>query len=185
MSALVLDYPHSLLSSLFGRYYEKVESSPMRVLPADETQLVVFSGGEDVGTNPERDAHEAMVYAEALDRGIPMVGICRGAQFLHVMNGGVLHQHVEGHLGGHSITTHKGTRVPVTSTHHQMLNMGRSRQHQLIAWASIVGDKDPEVVHYPDTNVLCVQFHPEFAQHGSPCRRYFDLLLNNFLFGEL
>ena len=185
MSALVLDYPHSLLSSLFGRYYEKVESSPMRVLPDDETQLVVFSGGEDVGTNPDRDAHEAMVYAEALDRGIPMVGICRGAQFLHVMNGGVLHQHVEGHLGGHSITTHKGNRIPVTSTHHQMLKMEGSFPYQLLAWASIVGPKDPEVVHYPDTNVLCVQFHPEFAQEGSPCRRYFGLLLNNFLFGEL
>lgn len=178
MKVCILDAPCSQYASLFP------EDTVVYGYFAD-SDLVVFTGGEDVGTNYFRDAHEGRVFREAKNSYMPMLGICRGAQFLHVMNGGRLHQHVDGHLRGHEVHTWDGKKVPVTSTHHQMLDMGGAKGYKLLAWASIVGDTDPEVVYYRRTNSLCVQFHPEMAPGGSPCRMYFNRILRNFLEGTM
>ena len=120
-----------------------------------------------------------------------MVGICRGAQFLNVMGGGRMYQHVEGHCRNHLITDlETGKEVYVSSTHHQM--MMPSPGAILVATAAIggsrewmedgiltkdVSDKDIEVVFYENIQALCVQFHPEFT--GESCNGMFNY------FGEL
>ena len=108
-----------------------------RAVSVEEADVVVFIGGVDV--NPElygetpivqtqmpslaRDNLEIEVYKKCIELGKPMYGICRGAQFLHVMNDGTLWQHVEGHAGpDHYIyDTEDDCLVMATSLHHQML----------------------------------------------------------------
>jgi len=46
------------------------------------------------GYDPGRDALEKRLLSEALDQGIPVLGICRGAQLLNVVLGGSLHQQI-------------------------------------------------------------------------------------------
>ena len=72
---------------------------------------VCLSGGPDLDpAGYGARAHEALGPTEpALDRfelelaraadalGMPLLGICRGAQALNVARGGTLHQHIEGH----------------------------------------------------------------------------------------
>ena len=82
----------------------------------DRLDAVILSGGPDVGPErygaaphprtgaprPERDASEIAVLHRALDRGIPVLGMCRGMQVLNVALGGTLTQHlpdVAGHDG--------------------------------------------------------------------------------------
>jgi putative glutamine amidotransferase len=48
-------------------------------------------------TNAAHDAFELAVARAADAAGLPLLGICRGAQALNVARGGTLHQHVEGH----------------------------------------------------------------------------------------
>jgi putative glutamine amidotransferase len=48
-------------------------------------------------TNAEHDVFELAVARAADAAGLPMLGICRGAQALNVARGGTLHQHVAGH----------------------------------------------------------------------------------------
>ena len=69
---------------------------------------VVLSGGPDLSpaaydatphpdlgtTEPALDAFEYAVVAEALRHGMPILGICRGAQAVNVALGGSLHQHL-------------------------------------------------------------------------------------------
>ena len=72
----------------------------------DDVELVVFTGGADVDpslyretmevrthSDLARDLFEKMFYKACRTYVVPMVGICRGAQFLTVMNGGKLKQH--------------------------------------------------------------------------------------------
>lgn len=63
---------------------------------------VVLSGGNDLaclgGDAPERDATELALVNQALAEGLPLLGLCRGMQFLIRYFGGEL-QAIEGHVG--------------------------------------------------------------------------------------
>jgi putative glutamine amidotransferase len=78
----------------------------------DRLDGVCLSGGPDLDpaaygatdrhqelgpTEPSLDAFELALLEGALERGIPILAICRGAQALNVACGGTLHQHVPGH----------------------------------------------------------------------------------------
>jgi gamma-glutamyl-gamma-aminobutyrate hydrolase PuuD len=82
----------------------------------DRLDGVVLSGGADIGADrygalphprngaprPERDDAELAVLERALALGIPVLGVCRGAQLLNVALGGTLAQHLPetvGHTG--------------------------------------------------------------------------------------
>lgn len=112
-----------------------------------------------------------------------MVGICRGAQLLNVMNGGKLHQHVTGHGTSHRMRTLTDDEFRVTSTHHQM--MIPAEDHQLLGYAidiAFAGSQpEPEVVWYPRTKSMCVQFHPERLEETSAGYQYFQKLLKDFI----
>lgn len=149
----------------------------------DTVDLLVFMGGTDVHPSMykaqdtikgsydlARDLREARSYQAALKKKIPMIGICRGAQFLCVMNGGKLYQHVDNHTVDHEILISNGERFTVTSTHHQMMYPNGG---ELVGWCrnrsniyKSDGLKRPgidhEVVYWKDTNCLSVQYHPEY-----------------------
>lgn len=171
--------------------------------------LVCFTGGADVtpslygdkqhkytGNNPERDAHEAHFFTMAQELGIPCVGICRGGQFLNVMSGGRMYQHVEEHCGDHDlIDSETGETIRVTSTHHQMFMP--SDKATILAIANLQGTRewydgqvfkrdvsntDYEVVFYEHTRSLCFQPHPEFRSYEeSRMRSWFFELVSKHL----
>lgn len=58
---------------------------------------IVLSGGNDIGDCPERDDTERSLCLYAERRRLPILGICRGMQFLGVLRGGTLVP-VEGHV---------------------------------------------------------------------------------------
>jgi putative glutamine amidotransferase len=52
-----------------------------------------------VATEPARDTLEHAAWTAASDRGVPIMGICRGMQAINVFSGGALVQDVEAHAG--------------------------------------------------------------------------------------
>lgn len=162
----------------------------------EDADLVVFLGGADVSpsfynetplqktnSNLERDMAEKTVFEECVSKEIPMMGICRGAQFLHVMNDGVLWQHVENHAGvdHHIIDLDDDVRILSNSFHHQMVALNDeldvlavcenqvSKKFEAGSMtmniASIgegeVGEIEIEAGTYEKTKTFFVQGHPE------------------------
>lgn len=172
-----------------------------------KADLIQFTGGEDVspclygeerhpttGDNLERDLYEAGYFALAQRMGIPMSGICRGGQFLNVMSGGRMYQHVSAHATGHNhdlIDINTGRAISVSSTHHQMMiagddgvlvataNLGGFKESvqriadDKTAVVRVFNNQDTEVVYYPITKALCFQPHPEFFGPGHECFEYY------------
>jgi len=77
------------------------ESVPALLASLPSAAGVVLSGGNDLvaygGTAPERDETERLLRRACLDRGRPIIGICRGMQCLVHEDGGKLAR-VEGHV---------------------------------------------------------------------------------------
>ena len=146
----------------------------------------------------DRDAEERMIVQNAVRSGIPIVGICRGAQLLCAMSGGSLYQHVVNHSGAnHTMITVDGDKLDVTSAHHQMMNPMGSK-HELIAWAEdvmspvhlIEGDSnvsvdiEPEVVYFKETKGLAIQYHPEFMARSEDAVEYARNLVQKYLINQ-
>ena len=186
--------------------------------------FIQFTSGEDVSpayygeephpktySNKSRDDYESYIFNMAIAKKIPMAGICRGGQFLHVMNTGQLYQHVDGHAiyDTHLVTDYWTRKVyEVSSTHHQMMRSNSNVDTILIAYAKGVSsfkehypltkpDKgvkkelsnkdtlDIECCFYPRTKSLCFQPHPEF-DNVKECREMYFEYINEYLFnGDL
>lgn len=166
------------------------DATAARIL--DGLAALVITGGKDVdpsaygrARHPEtdepdrdRDAWEFALLAEALNRSLPVLGICRGAQVLNVALGGTLHQHLPdvlghcGHRAGNAVFTSMPVRtVPGTRLAGLLGEAGEVRcyHHQAIADLGaqlVVSARDDdgviEAIELPGDNfVLAVQWHPE------------------------
>lgn len=173
-------------------------------LDADPRALVarldglVLAGGEDVdprryGAHPdpltgpcslERDSFEFALARAAIERQIPVLGICRGAQLLNVVRGGTLIQDLPrsglpGHGAGvqgrrevsHAVATVPGSvlarlvgeGLDVNSFHHQGLDvLGAELRATAHAPDGLV-----EAIEFIDAPVVAVQWHPE-TMGGDP-----------------
>jgi len=175
-------------------------SDPGRVL--DRIDGLILIGGADVGADaygaepdphsdapiPLRDATEIALVREAEARGIPVLGICRGAQVINVAGGGTLHQHLPESLGHEEHRREIGRfignehDVTVTSESRASLAIGESphrvasHHHQAIdavgeglrVTARAVDDDLPEAIESVDGGwVLGVQWHPEADPESS------------------
>jgi gamma-glutamyl-gamma-aminobutyrate hydrolase PuuD len=173
----------------------------------EEAKLVMFTGGEDVSPelyhsrthrrtycNPDRDAHELIEFTKAYHQNKHMIGICRGAQFLCVMSGGMLVQDQQNPNYIHRVSTRCNKEIKVTSTHHQAMfpwfiknkwtllawTMGISRWHDDADCNEMVSGKGPahgrevEIAHFSHTKCLGIQGHPEMVAEDENFKPFID-----------
>lgn len=175
---------------------------------ADATPLVdvldgvVFTGGADVDpefygearqpqteVERERDELELPLVRAAVERGVPVLAICRGHQVVNVALGGTLIQDLENreHVGdsnhGRAEIRHPQLRVDRSSVLGELLGSPEtiatnSLHHQAVkdlapglratAWAD---DGIVEAFEAPDGTILSVQCHPEELIDTQPWAR--------------
>lgn len=136
-----------------------------------------------------RDAQEVALMKRAIELGMPIIGVCRGAQLLCALAGGHLIQHVNRHGGTHVVKTYDGQHIVTNSIHHQMM-YPFNVEHELRAYmerplSDVHIDVDetgndvdvnipvePEYVYFPKIKGYAVQWHPEGMQFNSPANQW-------------
>ena len=135
---------------------------------------------ETIGTNPDRDRFEIALALGALERGMPLLGVCRGMQVMNVACGGTLDQHIPDRLGHeihrpvpgawaeHEVRIEPGSlaaeaagteRLTVKSHHHQGIDRIADK---LTATAWATDDESIEAIESGDGGfALGVLWHPE------------------------
>ena len=126
---------------------------------------------------PEQDQFEADLMAAAIERGVPVLAICRGFQLLNVELGGSLTQDLPPDSvhrnGAHDVTLTQGSRiaavigepaVAVSSYHHQAVR-------KVGAGLRVVGrspDGVVEALEHERAQLIAVQWHPEDTAARDP-----------------
>ena len=176
-------------------------------------QGLILSGGHDVDPHnygeepkqklgdiwPERDKFDMRLLKLAEENGIPVLGICRGAQIINVYHGGTLYQdlsyrkektlkHSQGQtptLLTHTVKTVAGTKIAdllgkkemqTNSFHHQLI---KDVADDFKVSARCV-DGVVEAIENKDASVIAVQWHPEMLHRVVPYQNnLFKYIIDN------
>jgi putative glutamine amidotransferase len=176
----------------------ELASDPHQVLELIDG--LILAGGADIdpgsygqqahpetsGTVPERDAFEVALTRAAIERELPVLGICRGMQLINIACGGTLVQHLPERYGHHE---HRRVAGSFDGAEHdvlltegslaaraagELMHTTKSHHHQgverlgdgLIVSGISTVDELPEAIELGDGSpptrfVLGVQWHPE------------------------
>lgn len=167
---------------------------PLSELP-DFLDGIVLSGGGDIDPllfgeepirqsgeiSPVRDAYEMDLCRQALDKDIPLLGICRGMQVMNIATGGGIYQDIfvqtdtqlkhsqqaPRSYATHSILIEDGTllaelwenkRTAVNSVHHQSISaVGKG----FVVTARSADGLAEAIAHTEKRFAVGVQWHPE------------------------
>ena len=157
---------------------------------------LILTGGHDVnpalygeephrnltGIFPKRDAFDFALYAAAIEKGIPVLGVCRGLQIINVYHGGSLYQDLPTQYGDelllhvqkapfdipmHGISVQAesrlfeavGAHTRVNTFHHQAIkqlgNDLKAVAHSEDGIVEAIESADPNI------DMIALQWHPE------------------------
>ena len=139
---------------------------------------LVLTGGNDLavlgGDAPERDAVENALLDWAVQRGLPLLGVCRGMQVIQ-QRFAIPLRRVEGHVAQCQVIRIDGERKEVNSYHHFAAFDSRP---PLEIWA-VADDGVVKAIRHSAEPITGIMWHPERSAPFSPA----DVVLFRQVFG--
>jgi putative glutamine amidotransferase len=164
--------------------------NPADFLKTINATHLLLTGGDSIvslpnssdGISPSlRDENEYKCLAAAIERKIPVLGICRGLQIINLYFGGQLTRNIDGH-SGHSGKSHPvrlddtDTVLTVNSFHNDGVQF--SGMSNLLTAFAISDDQYVEGLRHIEKPIMAIQWHPE---RESYCPEFDKRLIEEWL----
>ena len=160
-----LDQAWAALLAEVGLLPQPVPNNPLTAASYFEKNIcaVVLTGGNDLnaygGDAPERDATEGVLVERAVALNLPVLGVCRGMQFLMDYHGGTLVE-VDDHVATRNEIDFRGERRSVNSYH----VLGATAAPDCFDVRAKAADGVLEAIEHKSSKIMGIMWHPEREQ---------------------
>ena len=142
--------------------------------------VLILSGGDDIGKFPERDDTEIKLLDFALRNKIPVIGVCRGLQLIHNHFGGKIEKGDKTFKNIHNSSFHNvyvgELKYRVNSFHtSKILENTLNKDFEIIARCS----EDNSIECFKNEKIMAMMWHPERESNFNELNLN---LIKNFLF---
>ncbi len=162
--------------------------SPYNFIESLKPSAIILSGGntinkidkEDPSSSIRRDKFEEDILSIAIEKGIPVVGVCRGMQMINLFFKGSMSKS-KSHVGVQHNIDFKGKysefNARLVNSYHKWCISESDLGNSLIPFA-IAEDKTIEGFYHQDYPIFGIMWHPEREE---PYNNYDINLLKKFL----
>ena len=162
--------------------------SPYNFIESLKPSAIILSGGntinkidkEDPSSSIRRDKFEEDILSIAIEKGIPVVGVCRGMQMINLFFKGSMSKS-KSHVGVQHNIDFKGKyskfNARLVNSYHKWCISESDLGNSLIPFA-IAEDKTIEGFYHKDYPIFGIMWHPEREE---PYNNYDINLLKKFL----
>jgi len=124
---------------------------------------VILSGGNDIvgygeSSSEARDATEKKILDIAIDRKLPVLGICRGMQYINVYFGGKLEK-IDGHVAINHKVSIDGLGETEVNSYHGLGVTNDTLSTELKSFA--MSENIVEGLNHPSLPIAGIEWHPE------------------------
>ncbi len=143
------------------------EIQALNTLSAINISGVIFSGGNDLGyINDEllvRDEVETAILSYSIKNNLPVIGVCRGMQFIQKYFGTKVDK-----VDNHTKTSHSisfGGEDRVVNSYHNYGTIGETRDFRVVARSQ---DNIIESIEHNNLPIKAIMWHPEREEEFHP-----------------
>jgi putative glutamine amidotransferase len=145
-------------------------SNTKEFLESMNLDMLIFSGGDNVGDDPERDKTEKNMLEFAIKKKIPSLGVCRGMQFFNKFFGGKIEYNSN---KDHVKTRHKIKFIDnkikkllkretiVVNSFHENLLKSKILGLELKPFGIVEHDETIEAFYHEKYPIIGIMWHPE------------------------
>ena len=144
-----------------------------------DINVLIISGGDDLGVNPDRDTTENKLSEYAIKEDIPVIAICRGLQLILTRYGGKLINGDTTFIKQHRTNKHDiivdDSMHSVNSYHTNMIDE-KTVNNSFTVFARCISDNSVEGVR--NDSILAMMWHPEREEK---MEKWNKRLIENFI----
>jgi putative glutamine amidotransferase len=163
-------------------FIPNIEEEAVNYCKKNNINLLIFSGGDDIGLFEKRDNTELALLEFMISNKFPVIGICRGMQLIHHYLGGDIMKGNDYFINEHRATKHKvriKNEIITVNSYHNLKIDELTVNTELSILARNISDDSIEAFIGP--KILGLMWHPE---RDVPFSTYTKQLIIKFLLGH-